>query len=59
MTTTPLPFNPHESAFMHALSAAALEAGARIMHHYRNGVEAEEKSDKSPVTRKLIVLPKT
>ena len=51
MTTTPLPFDPHESAFMRALSAAALEAGARIMQHYRNGVEAEEKSDKSPVTQ--------
>ncbi len=51
MTTTPLPFDPHESAFMRALSAAALEAGARIMQHYRNGVKAEEKSDKSPVTQ--------
>ena len=51
MTVTPLPFDPHESAFMRALSAAALEAGARIMQHYRNGVEAEEKSDKSPVTQ--------
>ncbi len=51
MTATPLPFDPHESAFMRALSAAALEAGARIMQHYRNGVEAEEKSDKSPVTQ--------
>jgi 3'(2'), 5'-bisphosphate nucleotidase len=36
---------------MRALCAAALEAGARIMQHYRNGVEAEEKSDKSPVTQ--------
>ena len=51
MTVTPLPFDPHEIAFMRALSAAALEAGARIMQHYRNGVEAEEKSDKSPVTQ--------
>ena len=51
MTATSLPFDPHESAFMRALSAAALEAGARIMQHYRNGVEAEEKSDKSPVTQ--------
>ena len=31
--------------------ALALEAGACIMQHYRNGVEAEEKSDKSPVTQ--------
>ena len=51
MTATPLPFDPHESAFMRALCAAALEAGACIMQHYRNGVEAEEKSDKSPVTQ--------
>ena len=51
MTATPLPFDPHESAFMRALSAAALEAGARIMQHYRNGVQVEEKSDKSPVTQ--------
>ena len=51
MTVTTLPFDPHESAFMRALSAAALEAGARIMQHYRNGVKAEEKSDKSPVTQ--------
>ena len=51
MTAIPLPFDPHESAFMRALCAAALEAGARIMQHYRNGVEAEEKSDKSPVTQ--------
>ena len=36
---------------MQALCAAALEAGARIMQHYKNGVEAEEKSDKSPVTQ--------
>ena len=33
------------------MCAATLEAGARIMQHYRNGVEAEEKSDKSPVTQ--------
>ena len=51
MTATPLPFDPHASAFMRDLSAAALEAGARIMQHYRNGVEAEEKLDKSPVTQ--------
>ena len=51
MTATPLPFDPHESAFMRALSAAALEAGGRIMQPYRNGVKAEEKSDKSPVTQ--------
>ena len=36
---------------MHALCTAALQAGARIMQHYKNGVEAEEKSDKSPVTQ--------
>ena len=36
---------------MHALCTAALEAGARIIEHYKNGVEAEEKSDKSPVTQ--------
>ena len=51
MTATPLPFDPHERAFMRALCAAALEAGARIMQHYRNGVKAEEKPDKSPVTQ--------
>jgi len=51
MTPTPLPFDPHESGFMQALCAAALQAGARIMQHYKNGVEAEEKSDKSPVTQ--------
>ena len=51
MTPTPLPFDPHETAFMQALCIAALEAGARIMEHYKNGVEAEEKSDKSPVTQ--------
>ena len=36
---------------MHALCTAALQAGARIMQHYKNGVKAEEKSDKSPVTQ--------
>ena len=46
-----LPFDPHETAFMQALCTAALQAGARIMQHYKNGVEAEEKSDKSPVTQ--------
>ena len=51
MNSTPLPFDPHEAAFMHALCTAALEAGARIIEHYKNGVEAEEKSDKSPVTQ--------
>ena len=51
MTPTPLPFDPHESGFMQALCAAALQAGAGIMQHYKNGVEAEEKSDKSPVTQ--------
>lgn len=51
MASTPLPFDPHENAFMQALCAAALEAGACIMQHYKNGVEAEEKSDKSPVTQ--------
>ena len=51
MKSTPLPFDPHETAFMHALCTAALEAGARIIEHYKNGVEAEEKSDKSPVTQ--------
>ena len=51
MNSTPLPFDPHETAFMQALCTAALEAGARIIEHYKNGVEAEEKSDKSPVTQ--------
>lgn len=51
MTATPLPFDPHEGAFLRALCATALDAGARIMQHYKNGVEAEEKSDKSPVTQ--------
>ena len=36
---------------MHVLCTAALQAGARIMQHYKNGVKAEEKSDKSPVTQ--------
>ena len=51
MTSIPLPFDPHENAFMQALCAAALEAGSRIMQHYKDGVEVEEKSDKSPVTQ--------
>lgn len=51
MTASPLPFDPHETEFMRALCKATLEAGARIMHHYKNGVETEEKSDNSPVTQ--------
>ena len=51
MISTPLPFDPHETAFMQAMCTAALDAGACIIEHYKNGVEAEEKSDKSPVTQ--------
>ena len=51
-------FDPHETAFMRALCIAALEAGARIMEHYKNGVEAEEKSINRR-SRKLTGTPKT
>ena len=44
-------FDPHAPAFMHALCQMALQAGAMIMQHYRNGVEEETKADKSPVTQ--------
>jgi 3'(2'), 5'-bisphosphate nucleotidase len=43
--------DPHAPAFMHALCQMALDAGAVIMTHYRNGVAEETKADKSPVTQ--------
>jgi 3'(2'), 5'-bisphosphate nucleotidase len=46
-----LSFDPHEVAFMTALCQMALEAGAVIMRHYRDGVAEETKADKSPVTQ--------
>lgn len=44
-------FDPHAPAFMHGLCQMALNAGAVIMRHYRNGVAEETKADKSPVTQ--------
>ena len=46
-----LTFNPHAPEFMTALCQMALDAGAVIMTHYRNGVAEEKKADKSPVTQ--------
>ena len=46
-----LDFDPHAPAFMSALCQMALDAGAVIMTHYRNGVAEETKADKSPVTQ--------
>ena len=46
-----LDFDPHAPAFMSALCQMALDAGAVIMTHYRNGVAEEKKADKSPVTQ--------
>ena len=46
-----LPFDPHAPHFMQALCQMALDAGAVIMTHYRNGVAEETKADKSPVTQ--------
>ncbi|MBL6761913.1 MAG: 3'(2'),5'-bisphosphate nucleotidase CysQ [PS1 clade bacterium] len=36
---------------MHAMCQMALDAGAVIMTHYKNGVAEEKKADKSPVTQ--------
>ncbi len=44
-------FDPHAPHIMHGLCQMALDAGALIMHHYRNGVAEETKADKSPVTQ--------
>lgn len=44
-------FDPHAPQFMHALCQMALDAGALIMRHYRDGVTEEKKADKSPVTQ--------
>ncbi len=44
-------FDPHAPAFMHAMCQMALDAGAVIMTHYKNGVAEEKKADKSPVTQ--------
>jgi len=49
MTSTD--FDPHAAPFMHALCQMALDAGAVIMRHYREGVAEETKADKSPVTQ--------
>ena len=46
-----LPFDPHAPEFMTAMCQMALEAGALIMQHYKNGVAEETKADKSPVTQ--------
>lgn len=44
-------FDPHAPQIMQALCQMALDAGALIMQHYRDGVEEETKADKSPVTQ--------
>ena len=44
-------FDPHAPQFMQALCQMALDAGALIMQHYKNGVAEETKADKSPVTQ--------
>ena len=44
-------FDPHAPAFMTAMCQMALDAGALIMQHYKNGVAEEKKADKSPVTQ--------
>lgn len=44
-------FDPHAPEFMTALCQMALDAGAVIMTHYKNGVAEEKKADKSPVTQ--------
>ena len=44
-------FDPHDPSFMPALCQMALDAGALIMRHYRDGVTEEKKADKSPVTQ--------
>ena len=44
-------FDPHAPQFIHALCQMALDAGALIMQHYRDGVAEEKKADKSPVTQ--------
>ena len=44
-------FDPHDPQFMQALCQMALDAGALIMQHYRDGVAEEKKADKSPVTQ--------
>lgn len=44
-------FDPHAPEFMTALCQMALDAGAVIMQHYKNGVAEETKADKSPVTQ--------
>ena len=46
-----LDFDPHEPLFMTGLCQMALDAGALIMQHYKNGVQEEKKADKSPVTQ--------
>lgn len=51
MAMTRPDFNPHAPQFMHALCQMALDAGALIMRHYRDGVTEEKKADKSPVTQ--------
>ena len=44
-------FDPHAPAFMTAMCQMALDAGALIMQHYKDGVAEEKKADKSPVTQ--------
>lgn len=46
-----LPFDPHNPDIMSAFCQMALDAGALIMQHYKNGVAEETKADKSPVTQ--------
>ncbi len=46
-----LPFDPHNPAIMSELCQMALDAGALIMQHYKNGVAEETKADKTPVTQ--------
>ena len=50
-TFDPTSFDPHAPAFMTGLCQMALDAGALIMQHYKNGVREETKADKSPVTQ--------
>ena len=37
-----LDFDPHEPLFMTGLCQMALDAGALIMQHYKNGVQEEK-----------------
>lgn len=50
-TIQKLGFDPHAPAFMTAMCQMALQAGAIIMTHFKNGVKEETKADKSPVTQ--------